>query len=379
MDTIVSKEEFTRRRNAEASEEEKVKNKDVNTADTAKVVFETEGRFSLPKELYFYNYKGKDINDLTLTRDDELLNTITSVLNRNLHETNKDYDMKDATPEELLEILFNLYAQSCSPEFTFYWICDCQHDEKDKNKKVNENIIHVSDLHFTNITETDKKLREFYLRSIKEAKDPDAMFKLFLERKYKKEIKNTKDYNLEKELESIQVKEPFLVFDNNGKDVFEFQFPRIRHIIDAHKYVENKYYGKIKQLQNKKEANVPLLELQKRKEEQMKELEYQKGKDLIVYAKAFSILKKNGKELTNEEKILEAENISGQISVDLNYTLDSIKFGLDDKKELVCPECGETSERVLRREFDIRYILPINNSSKGIKGKSTSLNIFIGA
>lgn len=364
--------EFIRRRGEQLEEEKKVEVN--NFAGMAVIEFDTSGRFSLPKTMHFNDFKGRDINDLTLSRTNDTLETLVKILNQNKHEAYKDVDVLDATPEELLEILANIKANFQADVLPFYWICDCQKDVDENSREINTDDIELDSLKFTTIEEADKKLQDFYKKKFE---SNSKNFELFLKIKYKDETDFSK-YVMEEELEKIQVKEPFDVKDHFG-NVYSFEFPRIRHMVVANKMVEDKYYGKIKNIQSRKEHNVPLAELQKKKEQLINEVEREKGKDFIAYTKGLAMISKNGKPLTNAEKIEEISEMSGSIFVDLTNTLDEIRFGLNDERELTCPICGKKSKRSLRREFDIQYLLPTNTTTKRKSGKHSELNIFIGA
>lgn len=367
--------EFIKRRENKPQEVEGVVDKKeiFNTAGTAVVDFETEGRFSLPKQMNFYDFKGKDVSDMTLCKENERLETLVTLLNKNKHEKYKDVDLQEATPEELLEILVNIKAKYQGNYFPFYWLCDCQNDVPEKDRVANTDNIELSTLKFASISDADKKLREFY----KDMFENPENFSTYLKMKYKTNDIDVSKYKIEDELEKIQIKEPFIVAD--GKNVYEFEFPRIKHMIIANELVEKKYYNVVKNIQTRKEHSVPLAELQRKKENELEKVEREKSKDFIAYVKALSLLTKNGEPLSNEQKVKELEEMSSSVFVDLTYSLDQIKFGLDDERELSCPLCGKKSKRVLRREIDIQYFLPTNIATTRESRKSTKLNIFIGA
>src|SRR5690606_5176340 len=149
-----------------------------------------------------------------------------------------------------------------------------------------------------------------------------------------------------------------IISDN---DIYTIRYPRIEDIIKAKKYAEKIYAPKIKNIQNRKEANVPLHELKAKKALEINQLKEEQGKMLVLYAKALMLQTKNGLVLSDADKYNEFQNnIKRKTMRGIENLFEIIQFGLSTELELVCPICGETEKRLLREVIDPRQLLPLN-------------------
>ena len=370
---VESKEELRRRRaNPEDTDNETVVS---NRANTVEVVFESSGRFSLPQKMNFYDFNGRNVSDLTMSKREDLLENLISILNERKHPDFEKVDIVNATTEELLEILLNIKNTFTGSIFKHYFMCECQNDKLENDKQASEANVDISTLKFTSIEEADENLRKKYKEKLEKA-SPEV-WTLYLKKKYGEDF-DTSSITIDEEISKYSIGDNLSIVDKGN--VFQFDFFRIKHLIKAKKYVENKYYFTIKQINNRKEHNVPLAESKERKMKELDLIAEKKEKDLISYARALALVSKNSNRIeTDEERIAEYENIGGTVLIDFLSLLDDIKFGITDEREIKCNLCGESKKRSLRRELDVLELLPTNTSSEGERGNVGTINIFIGA
>lgn len=381
-DLILKPEEVARRRseNKIIKAEEERAERIINTAGLVKIDYESQGRFATPETLYFDDFTGKHINDIELSTQDNLLETIITILNE-IKKGEESFDVKNMTAEDLMETLIAIKQQFEGDNHTHYWICDCQMDKSDKDRIINEHQMRLSELQFKSMTDVDKDMKQYMSELFNLM--TDEQFKSYLLTKYKTNPLDDIDlHTREMELNNIVVKEPFNIISDN--DIYTIRYPRIEDIIKAKKYAEKIYAPKIKNIQNRKEANVPLHELKAKKELEINQLKEEQGKMLVLYAKAMMLQTKNGLVLSDADKYNEFQNnIKRKTMRGIENLFEIIQFGLSTELELVCPICGETEKRLLREVIDPRQLLPLNykqqndgDVAKRKSGLDSGLNIY---
>ena len=351
-----------------------------NTAGLVKIEYESQGRFSTPSILYFDDFTPKHINDIELSNQDNLLETLLSILN-DIKKHNNDFDVKDMTAEDLLETLIAIKQQFEGNTHIHYWMCDCQMDKSEKDRIINEYILELSDLQFRSMTDVDVEMKEYMAEVFKTL--TDEQFKEYLYKKYKNNpLEDVDGHTREMEISSIVVKEPFNII--SGEDVYTIRYPRLEDVIKAKKYAEKIYNPKLKNVQNRKEHGVPLHELKSKKEDEINRLKEEQGKELVLYAKSMMLQTKNGQVLSDAEKYEEFKNnVKRKTMRNIENLFEIIQFGLSTETELTCPICGESETRLLRDVFDPRQLLPLHykqssngNASKRELGLNTGSDFY---
>lgn len=361
MAQILSPEEVTRRRNSKSEIQETEEIKAVSYAGSVEIQYESMGRFSTPEILHFKDYTNNDINNLTLSNDDDLLDTLLTILNANKMDE-KDFNIEDMTAEDLMETLIAIKIQFESPFQEIRWICPCQADKEDSDRIVNDFSFDLRTATYISIEQVDEILKEELSSLFMDLSEDE--FKQFLIKKYKDNpLDDIDSYTREMEIAKIKVND--LIYVMSGDDIYGFRYPRIKDILKAKKYSDKIYLPKIKSVQNRKEANVPLFELKMKKEKEIKSLKEEQAKLIILYAESMMLVSKNEVELTDYEKFVEYKEVMPRnISNYIHDVFDKIQFGLQHEMELVCPICGETEKRSLQQVLDPRELLPNRNGRK---------------
>jgi hypothetical protein len=361
-DLILKPEEVARRRNeikkVDIVAEEPVEI--MNTAGLVKIEYESQGRFATPPVLYFDDFLGRHLNEIELSTQDNLLETVITILN-DVKKNEPDFNVVDMTAEDLLETLIGIKQQFEGNTHVHYWVCDCQMEKTDKDRILNEYIINLSDLQYKSMSQIDEEMKEHL--SYRFAELTDEEFKSYLLKKYKNNpLDDIDSYTREQEIAKIVVKEPFNIISDN--DVYTIRYPRLGDVIKAKKYADKIYIPKLKTIQNRKEANVPLHELKAKKEEEIKNLKEEQAKQIILYAKSMMLISKNGVALSDNDKFIEfKDHMKRKTFNHIEELFDNINFGLQTEAELVCPICGETEKGLLRDFLDPRQLLPLNTKS----------------
>lgn len=366
MAEILKPEEVKRRRqttqNITFEEEEATPQVElVQTSGKVKIELESMGRFGNPDVVYFTDYYGKDIHDIILSPQEDLLQNLLIVLNKN-KTAGFDFKCENLAGEDLLEILIAIQIQFDTPIISHNWLCECQHRIDEKDQVVNEIQIDLNSLTYKSIEDNDNELRAYFSEIFKSM--TDEQFKNYLYRKYKDNpLDDIDSWTREKELTKVKIKEPFTILHNG--DSYEIRYPRIGDILDAKKYVYNKYNPKLKAIQNRKEAGVPLHELKAKKEEEMQKLKLEMGKLIILFAKSQVLLSKNGVAYTTEQKLTEySEGLERTLLAKIDDILSKIKFGVQHELTLECPLCGTSERRELQHFLDPRELLPYGDGRK---------------
>ncbi len=360
---------------------EKTKNefgKIYNKGGQVAVNYETQGRFDMPSTLYFKDFTISHVNDLTLSRQEDLLENLVIILQQIKNE-NVNINIEDMLVEEFLETLVGIKMEFNTPIHIHPWICDCQNGVAQELQKVNESEIDLRTLKYKSISEVDEEMK-IYFKSLFDNMS-EQEFVSYLKSKYK-DNSNTvykKDQEtIDNEINKIKIKEPITIFDEEHNS-YSFRFLRIKDLLNAQKLGENKYAPKIHGLKNKKFNEKDSLTNSKlQKEKEIEDVQYQQAKDTILFARAFSLLQYNGKILSTEESLNYYKKAPRSILMQLSNFMNKLEFGIYDERELTCIECGQVSKRLLRQDFTPFELLPFDTDSKGIKGQPTKFAVYFG-
>jgi len=333
-----------------------------------KVEFETMGRFDLPDTMFYDNYKTSDIQELGLTRDEDMMATLVSVLDKRNVGNNK-VSLNDALMEEFYEVLINIKAQYDTDDHTFHYMCDCQSQKPDNQRLPSTYKLKISELKYRSITEAEENLRK-QMKPFFDDMSNEEFSNTYIKKVYGKAIETTK----EAELMKIKIKEP-LMFKSLVKpnEVLQLRFTRVKDLIFGMQVVSRMFSPKIKKIRNTYKANMKEAELNEWKQSEIEKIEIEKVKRAIEFTKSQSLLSVNGKPFATQQ-----DKINYYLNMDLidmkalsNY-FDAISFGLYDEREMSCEHCGKTEKRELHREFSPMEFLPTKNDKRDSATSSLS-------
>jgi len=373
---ILTPEEVKVRREKKAIEiEEKkaTKEKYFNRGGRVAINYETMGRFNIPPVLYFKDFSVEDENNLLLTRQEDVLETLVAILNT-LKNSDADCKVEDMLTEELFETLIGIEKQFDTTQHIHSWVCDCQNEIDEQDRKINETEIDLNTLQYKSIDDSDEILKNFYKEKF--ASMSDEEWKIYLFTRYKDNpIMNINEYTRSEEVIKIKIKEPFqLKIDGQ---MYMFRFTRVGDMIKAKKMASEKFSQKIKIVQNRKDPNIPLIGLRDQKKEEIDKLKYEEIKYMFLAMRALSLLTVNGKELTDEEKVNMYAAIPRNVQAEIRNFIDQFKIGVQHEQEFTCPLCGRSDKRLLQREIDFYELLPTAISSKRKLGKRPGVDFFV--
>lgn len=355
--------------------EDKKENKDkfYNRGGTVAINYETMGRFNIPSTLYFKDFSTTDESDLLLTRDDDLLETTINILNK-LKNQDAKCDVGDMLKEEFFETLIGIKKQFDTVKHTHLWICDCQESLPSEDQKVNETEIDLTKIEYKSITEADEIVKNYYRDKFENFSESD--WTNYIATRYKDnpslELENL---TKEQEIETIQVKEPFLI---KYEHTYAFRFSRIGDLVKAKKLTVAKFAPKFKELQTRKNPNGPLAEIKLQRQEELNKLKEDQGKYEFLVSRALTLLKVDDKELNDNEKIEIFSKLPRAIDYEMRNFLSQFKFGIQHEQEFTCPICGKVDKRLLQREIFIYELLPTQSITKRDNKLPTRSNIYVG-
>jgi hypothetical protein len=332
--------------------EEKL-NKFERKGETVKINYETNGRFSTPATGYFRNYAVGDISELAVSKEEDILETIVSILNE--LNTDKTVKAEEMLMEEFYETLVGLKAQYGGRKHKHKWQHSCQDEVPQDERKLSTSEIDLATLNYVSIEMAEEKLRDFYRKQF-DAMDAED-WAAYVQSKYQGKA----DPSKEEELNSITIKEP--IYLKSGENVLEFVFPRIGHAAKGIKMAFRDFNDKVRKLKAKQIHGMPKEERDELMREEVAKLEKEKQKKSIIASRAMSLMRKNGKELNIFEKVSEFERMDINVMAQLNRFFDSIEFGIVDERELVCDLCNESERRVLHRTLNPIELLPSESNN----------------
>lgn len=378
--SLVHPEEVVRRRKASAaSKVEEDKKPMASTAGMVRIEYESNGRFTTPTHLYYTDYKAKHINSLSLSRQEDLLRNLVAVLNEmksnDIPEEAANFDVGDHTPEEFYETLIGIKQQFVGDAHKHLWLCDCQEDIPEKEKKLSEQVIMLSSIKYSNIEEADQKLREQYKLYLEDMSDEE--FAEYLLLKHNEEVTITKDNRqgiIEDELANVRIEEPITI-GRDGK-VYRFRFTRIKDMIRGFEIASKdftieskKVRGRYQNLQSNPGLPMSREELAYKKETEMKKLDEQRSQRAILYSKCLSLISVDNVPLTDEQRIEIFSNIDRGILDDFTAFLDPIVYGVNDEREFVCNLCNKPERGFLHQRITPLEFLPIADDRKSTARK----------
>jgi len=366
---------LTRRRpvpvEVEKPKVEEVTNKIYNRGGQVCINLETQGRFALPQKLYFSDYTIEDVNNLSLSRKEDLLENLVVILNR-LKNSDADCDLQDATLEEFQEILVGLKKQFSDEAYMHQWVCEvCQTDDDDQ--KINETYFDLNEIEYTSIEQAEIKLREFY-RDLFNSID-DESFRDYLNKKYRDEPKSP-DWTVDNEVESIKIKQYFYV--PIKEDIYAFGFMTVGNLIRAAKIARKEFASRKHKAQNLRIHGMSLVELKQKQKDEIAAIADDEAKATILYSKALSLTMVNGKKLSDRERIDKYKDLPRKLLLGIEELIMKVEFGITGEKEFTCPMCGQVNKRSLQQELHPLLFLPFELSSSTGSGKSAGLDIYFG-
>lgn len=385
---FISEEEKRERKKRRAKKQESdnfanesvIDKKDIAEKAFCKINFETEGRFDIPKVLNFKPFSTLDINNIVLTKQEKIIDVILDTLNSLVQEDTNTFDLTNMLMEEFLEIMIGMKLQFVSAKHEYKWLCDCQYDYDEKDQKINTEELDLNSINYTPISDADENLQKFVSPFIE--KMPDDAFVQWKQTTFENKLSQEDIDNLTKEeaISKIVIEEPIAVNAPDG-NCYRFRFNRVGDLIIARKLADSKFsqkFSSIQQLRYDKQKENPK-EYQERKKNLIDELKEEKAKYAIHVANAMRLISINGETYKNNYDRVDAYGkIDTKVTQELTNFLDSLTFGVNDTREFVCPLCGETKQRYLRRTLNPVEFLPIDVPSEGGRSLDSGFNITFG-
>ena len=338
-----------------------------DTSGAVGIKFSTSGRFSIPEIGYYKYYTTKQVNDLSLTRPEDKLEVLLSILNK--INVNSEIKAEDLTLEELFEVVVAIKRKFRGNWHTHKWYCqECQNGVEDKDKKVSEMDIDLSTLKEISIEEADDNLRNYMKERYLKLKEQNPSMFLrqmqVLDSNLKTKIPNEVD--IDEVLKNVAIKEPFNITCPITKKKYSFRFTRVGDFIKAKKFIDLKYSIQFKNLKKEKWNNRgSLAEFKQSQEFKLNQLNDQKAKDLLLASKSFSLITVNGKELTDEQRFQELGNMEPITAETLAEFLEQQKFGIQDERDYTCNLCGHEERGLLMRRTSVLEFILDNSSTVG--------------
>jgi len=335
-----------------------------NYGSTVKIDLESNGRFGNPKTIYLKDYTARHINDLATCKEDDLLETLMSILNDCVVEPS-GFDVGNLTNEEFYEVIVGMKMAFDSPVLRHKWVHEesyCQGNKEDEDKKISESLIDLRDIKSKSIEESDEKIKEFYREKFNNISKEE--FKEYLMVKYGEE----KNISIEEEVQSIKIQEPFLI--QGYETDYEFNIIRMKNLLLSYKIASKEFNNKIRIVQNKTLKRGENEEISRvERQEEIEKLKRQKAKKVLEYAQAFSLhcVRRNGKRVllkSNDEKLKEYNDMPRNVLLNYLNAVDSIRYGVDDEIHLHCNLCDSTERGYLQRLISPFHLLPVNSSER---------------
>lgn len=282
------------------------------------------GKLDAPAEVHVRDYNGKDLMDLSLTADEDILRGLVEVLNNLMWE---DTDTRNLTEQELMEIMLNIYANFWSPTIQGY-----------------------------PFPYTDEEWES--LDSERQDRIQKGIEKLEVDINIPEQVKTNplpQDF-----------KEPIVA---KGKDhTVGFRLPRVNDYFVAEEYTDEKYrYEEQKYADtSRKVANDRSSEIDPAVMREYREYIRHRNADYIMAKQSQTIVSFDGEELDSlEDKIAVYPKVDLRLWKTFNsYLEDKLQFGVDPNIEMQSPIDGTT---VIRRcQFrPVDFIPPIQSSDTG--------------
>lgn len=282
------------------------------------------GKLDAPAEVHVRDYNGKDLMDLSLTPDEDILRGLVEVLNNLIWE---DTDARRLTEQELMEIMLNIYANFWSPTIQGYPFPYTEEEwnsiEPERRERIEKGLEKL---------EVDISIAE----QIKTNPLPEDF------------------------------KEPIVA---KGKDhVVGFRLPRVNDYFTAEQYTDEKYrYEEQKHADTaRKVANDRIHEVDPAAMREYREYIRHRNSDYIMAKQAQTIVSFDGETLeTLEDRLAAYPHIDLRLWKAFNsYIEDKLQFGVDPNVTMRSPIDGTTVTR--RCQFrPVDFIPPIQSSDTG--------------
>ena len=338
-----------------------------NTGDAVGIEYSTGGRFTLPEFGYFKDYTTKEFNDLALTRQEDKLEVLISILNKK--SVNEEIDIEDALPEELFETVVSIKRKFKGNIHTHKWYCEeCQKDTDEKDRKVSEMDIDLSTLKEVSIEEADDNFRNYMKERYTKLKSQNPTMFLKQMKIIKPDLVTSvpDEVNLDEVLKEVKIKEPFNITCPTTKKKYTFRFSRIGDYLKAKKFINLRYSPKIKEVRKERwNSKGSLAEFKESQKYKLEKIEDEKYKDLILATKCFSLLQVDGKDLTDSQRFEELASMKPITAETLAEYLESQKFGIQDERDYTCNLCGHEERGYLQRRTSILEYVLDNTSTTG--------------
>lgn len=278
------------------------------------IKFSSMGKLSIPSILHVRNFNMDEAIELSLTDENNILETTMAVLNSMIYE---NIDPQYLHEEELKEIMLNIFANFWGSTLENYFYPYEEEELTDPNG--------------------DKTLIE----KIKKA-DGDFYPKVSID------VENIKTIPIRDKF-----KEPIII-KKDGQTV-HFRLTRIKDIIEAKEYINKRYIKAdqkfsdvINKIRKKKEH-----EISPERIEEYKKLQKQKMKDIAKVVEASTIIKFNSKTYQKlSEKITAVSKIPIGFWKKFSDITSDLKFGLNENVKVISP----IIKKEVTRRFQFRFM-----------------------
>lgn len=359
-----------------------IEKKDIAESAYCEIRFETKGRFNTPESMMFKPFSTLDINNIVLTKQEKILDVTLDTLNSLVvsEEGSTPFDLSNMLMEEFLEIMVGIKLRFVSSMHEYKWLCDCQYEYEEDDQKINTEELDLKTLNYTTIEDADKNLQDFMHPFI--SKMSEDVFDQWKQTTFEGRLEQEEIDNLDVEtaVSKIRIEEPIALNAPDG-NCYRFRFNRVGDLIIARKMADSKFAPKLastQQLRYDKKKENPK-EYQERKRKIIEEIKEEKAKYAVHVANAMRLVSINGIEYTNNKDRAEAYGkIDTQVTQNLVNFLDTLTFGVNDIREFVCPLCGKTKQRYLRRTLNPVEFLPVDVSSYGERKLDSGFSITFG-
>ena len=325
--------------------------------------YETEGRFNTPAIGYVEDFNVEGLNSLASATEDNLIETLVAIINKQLYDGVRAEEMLQ---EEFMETLYAIKQKDPNIKVhKHYWIHRCPNREQGQEPELSTTEIPIrgeGSLNTRSIKQAEEELRKIAKQSF-DLMSADE-FQLYLQGKYGKDVIITK----EEEVKRISIREPFKVRD--GDTIFTFRFSRMKDSIKAQREGNQRFSGKIRAIKSRQIHGANASTLKQIKEDELKKVLSEKQQFVAIYAKAQTLLTKDGKPLSDEQKHTEYKKLSREALQELAKYLQVVSFGLVDERTLLCEHCGNTERRSLHRDFHPIEFIPVEERNSKLDPRS---------
>lgn len=351
-----------------------------------RVDFEAGGRFSIPESLHASYYTLEHITNISLSRPDDTLEVLINTVQKLIQEPG--VQIGQALVEEFMELIIGIKrGYSDSDAHTHKWLCQCQMEIAPSKRKLSEAVIDLGSIKMIPIEKADEMFRQEYVKPVFDIMT-DEQFDTYLKQRYGNRYEEFAGSTRSLEIESIRIGDVIKLPDDHG-NLYEFRFSRIGDLVEAYKLAVKEYGGKLRiakadTLSNAEGKSREVLEgFEAEKERELERLEMERGQRAILYSKALSLCKMNGRELSVPERLRFFSQMDWKASERFSGFHEAVKFGIHDEREFTCNLCRRTERGLLQQRFNPVEFIPESDSKKpGANGRvqrPTGSLVFFGA